>query len=227
MIFFSVAGKCLCGYEYITTIMMGAISFLLVDLIQAVFKKDRKKGIILFRTIFIIGIMAIAGFAVAICIHAMLRGNGNIQEGIQEIIKQDVLRRTNGADLNEFDVVYWNSFNASVWETLCQYFRFETEIITGVAGNLFPILSIIPLCIFVYDYKIRRMERELVAMYIVFFLTTISWFCLAKSHSYIHTHMNYVLWYFGFIQICLYIIVNRIVKAYNNIQQQTNIDKTA
>ena len=44
-------------------------------------------------------------------------------------------------------------------------------------------------------------------MFIVFLGTTLSWFILGKAHSYVHTHMNYVLWYFGFIQICLYIII--------------------
>ena len=43
--------------------------------------------------------------------------------------------------------------------------------------------------------------------YTVSFLATISWFVLAKAHSYIHTHMNYVLWYFGFVQVCLYILI--------------------
>lgn len=37
-------------------------------------------------------------------------------EGIKNIFEQDVLRRTNGADLNNFDVAYWPSMNASTWE---------------------------------------------------------------------------------------------------------------
>ena len=44
-------------------------------------------------------------------------------------------------------------------------------------------------------------------MFIVFLCTTLSWFVLGKAHSYIHTHMNYVLWYFGFVQISIYIII--------------------
>ena len=115
--------------------------------------------------------------------------------------------------MNEFASAFWPSFNASVWDTYRQYFHFYTEIITGVAGNLFPLLCIIPLCIFGYEVRTKRVNVELVAMYVVFFITTISWFCLAKGHSFIHTHMNYVLWYFGFIQISFYVIINKIISV--------------
>ncbi len=154
----------------------------------------------------------------AICVHAPLKGNGSIIEGIKIIFEQDVLKRTVGGDLNEFSEAIWTSLNASIWETYCKYFHFGTEVITGIAGNLFPLLCVAPLSIFAYEYKAKRLNVELVAMYIVFFLTSISWFCLAKGHSYIHTHMNYVLWYFGFVQTCLYIIVNKITEAFRSVE---------
>ena len=116
--------------------------------------------------------------------------------------------------MNEFAEVYWPSFNASVWETYSQYFHFSTEVITGIPGNLFPLLCVVPICIFGYEYKTRKMHIELLAMYVIFFLTSVSWFCLAKGHSYIHTVINYVLWYFGFVQICIYIIVNKVIEMH-------------
>ena len=210
----TITGKCLCGYEYISVVMMGLIAFLLVDLVLAFISKDRHQSVLLLRTSVIIGIMALIGFAIAICIHAPLRGNGNLIAGIKDIIEQDVMRRTNGSDLNNFDAASWPSLNASVWEVFCMYFHFSTEVIMGISGNLFPAICIIPLCIFGYEYKMKKLNVELLSMYIVFFLTSISWFCLAKAHSYIHTHMNYVLWYFGYVQICLYIIVNKIVEVF-------------
>lgn len=209
--FLSIFMKCLCGYEYISVIMMALIGFLLVDLIKFIFEKDKNQCKLLLRTIMIIGVIAFMGFMAAICVHAPLRGNGSMIAGIKNIFEQDVLRRTVGGNLNDFSGEYWSSFNASIWETYSKYFHFETEIITGIAGNLFPLLCVVPLCIFLFDYSKKKIHIEEVAMYIVFFLTSISWFCLAKGHSYVHIHMNYVLWYFGFIQICIYIIVNRCV----------------
>lgn len=214
--FLSIFIKCLCGYEYISVVMMALIGFLLVDLIKYIFEKDRNKCRLLLRTIVIIGVIALGGFFAAICVHAPLKGDGSVIEGIKNIFEQDVLRRTAGGDLNDFHESLWPSFNASIWETYSKYFHFETEVITGITGNIFPLLCVVPLCIFLFDYAKKRLNVEEMAMYIIFFLTSISWFCLAKGHSYIHTHMNYVLWYFGFVQICIYIIVNRCVCAVNN-----------
>ena len=209
--FISIIGKCLCGYEYISTVMMGLVSFLVIDLLLALVKKDNQAVKLLFKTTIILGVVAIVGFMIAVCIHAQLKGNGSIKEGIKSIIENDVLRRTNGADLNDFDPVYWPSMNASVWEVFCKYFHFPTEIITGVTGNMFPILCVIPIVIFIYDFKNGNTDYQNIFMYLFFYLTSISWFCLAKSHSYIHTHMNYVMWYFGFVQICFYVIVCKII----------------
>lgn len=219
MAFLSIMVKCMCGYEYISVIMMGLIIFLIVDFISAVVSKDTKKAKLIFRTTVIIGIVAILGFIGAMCMHANIKGNGNILLGIKEIIRQDVMRRTSGANLNEYDPGYWPSFNASAVEVLVTYFRFSsefsTEIIPGISGNLFPLLSAVPIAIFVNDYHKKEISWENVTFYLLSFIASTSWFILAKSHSYIHTHINYVLWYFGFVQICIYIICDKFLRIVN------------
>ena len=209
--FLSVLLKCLCGYEYISTIMMSLIAFLLVDLILALMKNDRTAAALYFRAILLIGIMAVAGFVAAILIHAPLKGGGSIVSGVRNILSQDVLRSSSGADYNEFGAKYWPAFNSSAWEVLCAYFHFRTAVITGIPGNLFPLLCVVSLCLSGYDALYKKSFSEL-AMYIVFFISSVSWFCLAKSHSYIHTHLNFVLWYFGFVQICIYIIIKKFLE---------------
>ena len=52
LIFLSILIKSLCGYEYITTVMLGAISFLLIDLLIALYHKDKAKSQLIFRTVF-------------------------------------------------------------------------------------------------------------------------------------------------------------------------------
>lgn len=207
--YISIVIKCLCGYEYISAVMMGLISFMLIDLAVAVIKRDRERTLLFFKAVFIMGCIAIAGFGTAICIHAFLRGEGNIIGGVKSIIREDVLRRVGGGSLNSFGQEYWPSLNASVWEVVRKYFHFKTDIIAGIDANIFPILCLTPVIIFINDYAKKSFNLEEVAMYIVFFLTGISWMVLGKSHSYIHTHINYVLWYFGFVQCCFYIILNR------------------
>lgn len=222
----AIAVKCLCGYEYISVVMMGLIAFLLVDFLSAIAKGDKTNAKLIFRVTFIIGMAALAGFMTAVCFHAVLKGDGSMMEGIKNIFKQDVLRRTIGADYNEFNTPeYVLSFNASIWEICCRYFHFSTEIIVGIHGNLFPLICLIPLCIFAYEYRKKALNHELLFMYIVFFLTSLSWFCLAKSHSGAHFHMNYVLWYFGYVQTCLYVIVYQAVSAYEKLVKASKKEK--
>lgn len=220
--FIAILIKCLCGYEYISTIMMGLITFLLADFMVALVAKDRKKVKQLFITILSIGLCAMFGFIVAICMHAQLRGNGDIMAGVVTIFNHDVLRRTAGADLNFFGSNLWDSINASVWEVLCMYFHFDTEILTAIPGKLFQVGCLIPLGIFSYDYNKKALNIQEIALYTITLVSSISWIVLAKSHSYIHTHLNYVLWYFGFIQICIYIIIKKIVNFSKNRDWRAN-----
>ena len=219
IVFIAVLIKCLCGYEYITTIMFGMVSFLLVDLVLALINRNKEKSVLLIQTITILGGSALLGFAAALCIHAPLRANGELLEGLKRIYLDDVVRRTVGGDKSKFAEVYWASFDASVWDVLGRYCRFYTNIISGIPGRLFPILCCAPLVIFAYDYKKKKLNMEYVALYVVFFITSVSWFVLAKAHSYIHTHMNYVLWYFGFVQICLYVCAVKFAEIYKYIDE--------
>ena len=82
-------------------------------------------------------------------------------------------------------------------------------------------LCLVPLFIFGCEWKDRKLNPELPVMYLVFFLTSVSWFCLAKAHSYQHTHMNFVLWYFGYIQICFYIVINKVRELFRNVSGRT------
>lgn len=211
-VFVVITCKCLCGYEYISSIMLSMVSFLIADFVKVIVNKQKNDAKLYFKTIFIMGNIALLGFVFAICIHAQVRGQGDLFVGIKTIIKEDVLRRTNGANLNNLGIQYWPSLNASIWETFCKYFDFSTEIITGLRGNLFPVLCVLPLVIFGIDYKRKKLHVENFVLYMVFFMAATSWFVLAKSHSYIHTHMNFVLWYLGFIQIVLYVIVDGIYR---------------
>lgn len=194
--------------------MIALVAFLTVDWVKAIITKDKKKTGLLFRTIILMGIMALLGFVAAISIHAPMRGDGSIIEGIKTIFREDILRRTSGANLNDMDPVLWPSLNASVWETFCKYFHFKTEIVAGINGNLFPLLCMVPLIIFGYEIKYKKENAEHIAMYIIFFFAATSWFCLAKGHSFIHTPMNFVLWYFGFVQICFYVIIEKIIRVF-------------
>ena len=222
LVLLAIMIKCLCGYEYITTVMLGAIAFPAAEFFAALAQKDRKRASLLFRTIFLLGVAALLGFTAAICIHAPVKSGGSLAEGIRLIVQEDVLRRTYGANLNAFENLpdfEQYALTASAWETLCKYFHFKTEVITGIGGNLFPLLCLLPAALLILDVRRKCLDVREAAWYVVFFVTSVSWFVLAKSHSCVHTHMNFVLWYFGFVQSCFYIILKHLIdwmRGWNN-----------
>lgn len=205
-IFMAVLIKCLCGYEYISTIMLDTIAFFIVDFFITKEKEQRKEIV---KTTVIVGITCLSAFIIALCTHAILRGEGNILQGIESIYKNDILRRTIiVSDKETFPKVYQESLNASVKETIEKYFNWDSNVITGIDGKYFRLIFVGTIAIIIYDIlkKKENCYRNMV-MFLLFLATTLSWIILGKSHSYIHTHINFVLWYFGFVQICLYEII--------------------
>jgi len=200
LITLSVAFKCACGYEYMSTMMMGLIMFSLGDLF-ACRKEDRKH---IFFVIVKMGISALLGFALVIYIHALVRGDGSIGEGLASIWDKTVVRRTFGGDPSLYPEVLKDSFEATVAEVLKKYFSFSTQIIEGIPGEMFVPLIILALVIYIVRALRHSGEKQELPLMAFSFIATASWFILAKSHSYIHTHMNFVLWYFGFVQMCIY-----------------------
>ncbi len=208
--FLALLIKSLCGYEYVSTIMMGLIQFLLVDLILALISREPKKAAVLFKAILGLGVAALTGFVIALMVHAYFKGSGDIVYGLECIYKVDVLRRTNGGNMLDYGRDYANSLDSSIWFVLCRYFRWDTQIITGLDGNLFPLLCMIPLGIFWQDHQKGRLCVQDLLLYLVTFCAPLSWFVLAKAHSVVHPHMNFVLWNFGFVQICFYVILKKL-----------------
>ena len=205
-IFLAIFVKCLCGYEYISSIMMMTVSFFIFDIFDSR-KKDNRKEIL--KTTIVVSIVCLLGFIVAILCHSVVRGNGNIVEGLNQIYRNDVLRRTfAGSYNNNFNEKINSSLKSNVLEVVNHYFIWSTDIILGVQGEYFNLLFVATIAILIYNAikKEKNYGRDII-MFIYFLLTTLSWFVLAKAHSYMHMHINYVLWYFGFVQICLYVIL--------------------
>lgn len=225
--FITIFIKCLCGYEYISTIMVSLMIFLFSDFVVYI-KRDTKKARLYFNTMTVLGVCAVLGFVAALLLHAQIRGEGNIVEGIKSIWNYDVLRRTLGNTDNFIttDTNINKSLNISIFATILIYFTFTTDIIYGVEAIWFPVIVIISVAILIYDLIIReKINVEELTIFIISFLATLSWFVLGKSHSYLHQHMNYVLWYFGFVQMCIYIPVNRVMEYITNVKKGKNAGK--
>lgn len=201
--------KSLMSYEYLTSIVLFSLSpfFIAPFLAKMKFidmcpplKKLAKQTAMLFA-------LAVLGFCFAFSIHTYMRGNGDFVAGVESIYKGDFLRRMVGGNARDFyePELAESLMNANAFQVIAKYLDWHSPIVMqfNFRGNFYVLLIInILLLIFVFKGAQRRL---LVAMSVVFALPAISWFVFGKTHSYIHTHMNFVLWYLGFIAVLLYI----------------------
>lgn len=210
-VFLTVALKCACGYEYITVVMLGAVVFLLADLTMAILRRQKQQAGLLLRTTFFVGVAALMGFVAVILIHGYIRGNGNMVAGIKEIYASDVLRRTLGGQSGNFSDVYAESLEAPIWYVVARYCLFQTPLLLGIPGIAFIPLVILSFSMLVYGVALKKRPGDMMALYVWLGLMCISWFVLGKAHSYIHTFLNFVLWYMGFVQMIFYVPIQTIV----------------
>jgi len=175
-------------------------------------KEKNKQSRLILKAIFGVGIFSLLGFATALVIHSFIRGNGNILIGIDSIYHNDALRRTIGYGGENIQ-----SLRASSFEVLWMYLNnYKTGISNNITGRYALLLLLLfPICILFRKIMKRQhiLNRDMY-LFIISFITCISWFILGKQHSYIHTHMNYVMWFMGFIQIGTYLILKYVLKIY-------------
>lgn len=216
----SIFIKSLCGYEYLSTIVLFALSvFFIAPFLE---NNSISKNKLLKYIVIIFG-LSIFGFLLAIGIHSFLRGEGDLLLGLKNIYEQDVLRRTFGGDATKFDPVYSDSFNASFLKVIFKYlFMWQTDLVKGIFGIFFVVLIIVNI-IMLLKFKKSNSKNLNIAVFIIFLLPALSWYFLGKSHSYIHTHMNFVLWYFGFVAVLFYIPFQYIKEfCINDVQNKEN-----
>lgn len=205
LFFAAILIKSLCGYEYLSTIMMSGIMFLIVEWFC---NKEQRKDI--FKAIFIIGILSVAGFIVAYTIHADVYGKGDILSGLESMRISLVEKRTFG-NPEDHDPIFRDSLNASILDVLIIYFwsGWTERFFHGAIMLILMIATVIAL---IFQRIVTKRENAFeVYLFVVSLLSTVSWLVLGKAHSYIHTHMNFVLFYMGWVQTCVYIICKTIL----------------
>ena len=208
LLLLAVTIKCLCGFEYISVIFAMVALFPILDLLKS--KSDPKSKKILRVTLSVLSCGL--GFVIAILIQGAITGQGNIPNGLKLFYEDIVAKRVAGGFSGIEDERLQASLQASPFDVLSSYFDWNSDIITGIPGSLFRLITFTSALLVILGVILGRKKSQLklVAFILVFFANA-SWFILASPHSYIHSHMNYVLWYFGFVQFSFYIIADAIV----------------
>lgn len=200
--------KSLAGYEYLSNVTLFACS---VFVIAPFFRQhDRRHGFN-FAMGCLAFVVCLLGFACALLVHAGMRGD-TIAQGLVNILEQDVKRRTYG-DPSHFDPILRESLTVSIVDVIAMYWsKWATPVLVGIPAMGLNIASAFVLFGLLYSLvKKQAIGIKVLAVLVVYFLASISWFVAAKAHSWVHTQLNYVLWYFGFIQALAYGVVSTAV----------------
>ncbi len=201
---FAIMLKSLCGYEYLSTITIFTAS---QALIPSAFANNSRTWSRSVGDFILIGVLCIIGFILAFSIHAVSQFNGLI-EGSKQIFEEVVTVRTY-ADPSRFDGITKLAQQASPTSVLFNYtIKWNSRLFLWLRGEIFIFFVVSSIaCLFT---KYRKEDPKFKGMLILFLTlgaAPISWFVLAKAHSYVHTSLNYVLWYFGFIPIIVYLSI--------------------
>ena len=193
--------KCLSNYEYITTVTLLACSVFLV----APLFSDPVNGRPDYRWAIAVFAACVSAFVVALLVHATARGDG-ILDGLRNIYFEDIARRTYG-DASAYTGEAAESLRASPLDVLRIYlFDYPGRRTMLVPGKAF--LAMLAFCIVGIGARLvlrERLARRDAWMLAVFFSVPVSWFVFAKGHSFTQTHINFVLWFVGFMPALIYL----------------------
>ncbi len=205
LLFVSFSIRFSAGYEFVSSIILTAalMPFLLTkDFFSRV---DHKELFIRLGHFFTTCLSGALAFFFVIILHAGQRGRGSIILGLEIIYREDVLRRTHGDPAAGYPN-YDGGLDADVFGLLFHYtFGWTTPFLSLpplAGGNLdfgsgtLPIL--ISACLSglgLYLLIDKKVNLKLLILFVGSISIPVSWFILAKGHSAIHFHINYVLWY--------------------------------
>lgn len=208
IVFLIIYIKSLAGFEYLSTIFISiSIPFLYFYFKNSwSFNKLFKRLVFVYISAFIAFIASIFTFLIQKYFIF-----GSFDKAI-DTLKMIVLKRTYG-NPDEVHEVYRKSLESNVGEVILKYWNgkaFDLQAIFGkftfiTFGEIISVF-IIFIVIFVILNSTNKLknifEKEQKALLfsgIIASLAPLSWYVLAKGHSYIHTTMNHILWYSPFL----------------------------
>ena len=227
IVFLSVLLKCFyTGFEYITTTLIMLCSPLIYYSIIG--RWDVSNTLKRFGVIVAASVLSIM-VSILLLVYQIASLKGSVTEGFKYIHSRFLIR-TSGDGIENLDTITQNSLNSNLHEVLARYWHIGAafdlnNLLSPRAQNsyfildfgdlitiifLFSFLLILPKMKSILKGNFKDTSVALVSTCLFSILAPLSWFVIFKAHSYIHLHMNFIVWYmpfalFGFVIIGLVI----------------------
>jgi hypothetical protein len=180
--------KALCGYEFVSTVILAGATGCLLGVKEGPERLSRILG----NVAWIVG-AGIAGFVVAVFAHAVKLGGF-------AVIADRAGARILGDSSSLQDQIILGKF-ASFQTVILRYF--EGNYITLIKNFGIPLgLLVLAAVLALMDKRIiwylgeeRRRLQILALAFLASLAAPLSWFVLAKAHSFVHPPIDFILWY--------------------------------
>jgi hypothetical protein len=191
----------LCGYEYVTSVILLALAPFVFDGLMA---KGQEHFWLRVRECSQIFVIALASFAIALCMHGSMRGE-SVWEGLVSIYQKDITRRTMG-NPEDFLGLEQESLQVTPFQVVKQYILgLPSPFLGSISWKYFRYALFFALLSFpLRGRRYLQTLRSDLALWVAFLPVPLSWFILGKGHTWIHQHMNMILWYWGFVGVVLF-----------------------
>ncbi|MGQ0286878.1 hypothetical protein ACT2CV_06710 [Pasteurellaceae bacterium 22721_9_1] len=195
--FLAVFIKCLAGYEYISTILIT----MLIPLVFFSIKNSLRLNEFISRSLKI-SFAGVIGFLFALAIHftQLMYYSGGFKNA-KAVLMSIILKRTHGnPDDFTYNATLAYSLKTDLFSVLVLYIK--KQLVFGVsAGSIILGVLIISLLnvVLMRTHPLKKNNYAFLASLWLSLLAPLSWYILAKGHSHIHHHINYLLWYVPFL----------------------------
>lgn len=228
-IFLMIYLKSLSGFEYLSTIFI-SIS---IPFFYFYFKNNWKFNK-LFKRLFLIYFTSFFAFFASILTFLLQKYLmlGSFNKAL-ETLKMIILKRTYGNPAEGLEL-YRESLESNVGEVILKYWYGKAFDLESILGNftfitfeeIILIFLFIVLIFVIFNFrnelknKFNIEQKSLLYVTLISSLAPLSWHILAKAHSYVHTHMNHILWYSPFLLLIFVFIgltISRLKISFKNI----------
>jgi hypothetical protein len=180
--------KCLCGYEFIPTVILAAAVGCMLGVKESPDRLSRMLG----NMAWIAG-AGVAGFVVALVVHGAKAG------GFANIANRAAIRIMGDAPTLAEEIILGKF--ATIQSVLLRYLEGNDATLTKNFAIplallvLVAVLSLLDNKVIWYLGDDRRKLRILALAFLASIPAPLSWFVLAKGHSFVHPPINFILWY--------------------------------
>ncbi len=202
------------GYEYVTAVLISGM----VPFVYAWAASRFAHASVRSATAYLGGLIAAGTVGLGVLIGQNALQSGSWATGAQHVLT--VLGNRTHGDPSAHEAVYQAALSASVWESTRPYvFRLGPFSHGAEAWWSYGTWCIVTAVVCGLALWLARSNKEsaaslrgLVAATVCSVLAPLSWFILFKGHSFIHVHMNAIVWHLPFVPVSL-VLMGRVAQA--------------